>query len=158
MAFRIFHFPTAEPFQALNHLNYDHSHPWGHRFHFRLLDRPCSQLMERPGPLLSHWAVPLPRFWASLLLFRRPGTPTTGTTEAYRAEVSFACLPEGTRVSFSPDIRPQEGPRGKPCTLSDSQVQHLTLSGLLRPQDSRLAEASMPSAGSRPGGTNFSFL
>lgn len=81
-----------------------------------------------------------------------------GTTEAYRAEVSFACLPEGTRVSFSPDIRPQEGPSRKPCTLSDSQVQHLTLSGLLRPQDSRLAEASMPSAGSRPGGTNFSFL
>lgn len=46
LAFRTFHFPTAEPFQALNHLNYDHSHPWGHRFHFRLLERPCSQLME----------------------------------------------------------------------------------------------------------------
>lgn len=57
-----------------------------------------------------------------------------GTTEAHCAEVSFACLPEGTQVSFSPDIRLQEGPRGKPCTLSDSQAQHLTLSRLLWPQ------------------------
>lgn len=55
LASRNFHFPTAEPFQALNPLNYDHSHPLGRMFHFQLFELPHSQLREQTASHLEGW-------------------------------------------------------------------------------------------------------
>lgn len=85
-------------------------------------------------PLTQKASIPDPFFAVGLVLFGKPVVPAVGTSMGHLAETPSAWWPEGAPADFSADLEPQDGPRGKHHTPSESQAQGPALARLPQPQ------------------------